>query len=139
VTMSDPHPTPTAAIDNSAVHHEASDINLRGVLGFGLGLMIAAVFIYFFVWLLFLYFAGRETVRGVPQFPLAIGQQDRLPPEPRLQTNPRQDMRELRATEDATLDSYGWIDKSAGIVRIPIAEAMKLTVQKGLPARGGRK
>jgi len=137
--MSDTHTTPTAAIDNPTVHHEASDINLRGVLVFGLGLLIAAVFIYFFVWLLFLFFAGRETARGVPQFPLAIGQQDRLPPEPRLQTSPRQDMRELRATEEATLDSYGWVDKGAGVVRISIGEAMKRTVEKGLPTREGRK
>ena len=33
------------------------------------------------------------------------------------------------------LDSYGWVDKNAGIVRIPIDEAMKLTLQRGLPTR----
>jgi hypothetical protein len=33
------------------------------------------------------------------------------------------------------LNSYGWVDKNAGIARIPIREAMKLTVQQGLPTR----
>ena len=58
-----------------------------------------------------------------------------MPPEPRLQTNPREDLRELRAKEDELLGSYGWVDKNAGVVRIPIEDAMKLTVERGLPAR----
>ena len=58
-----------------------------------------------------------------------------MPPEPRLQTNPRQDLRDLRAARRRVLKSYGWVDKNAGVVRIPIDEAMKLTVERGLPAR----
>ena len=69
------------------------------------------------------------------EFPLAAGQENRLPPEPRLQTNPRQDMKDLREEEDARLRSYGWVDRNAGVVRIPLDEAMKLTLQRGLPAR----
>jgi hypothetical protein len=68
-------------------------------------------------------------------YPLAVGEGNRLPPEPRLQTNPREDLRDLRAKEDAILESYGWVDRNAGVVRIPIDEAMKLTVQRGLPSR----
>ena len=33
------------------------------------------------------------------------------------------------------LNTYGWVDKNAGVVRIPIGEAMKLTIERGLPAR----
>ena len=70
-----------------------------------------------------------------PVYPLAVGQDDRLPPEPRLQANPKQDLRDLRESEDALLKSYGWVDKNNGVVRIPIDEAMKLVLQRGLPAR----
>ena len=97
--------------------------------------MIAGVIILFLVWLLLGYFKGREAGTGAPEFPLAIEQQNRLPPEPRLQTNPRQELSDMRAKENVTLYSYGWVDKTAGIVRIPISEAMKLTVERGLPAR----
>ena len=72
-------------------------------------------------------------------YPLAATQENRVPPGPRLQTNPRDDMRELRARDEEILTSYGWVDKNAGIVRIPIDEAMKLVVQRGLPARQERK
>jgi len=33
---------------------------------------------------------------------------------------------ELRATDAAALNNVGWIDQGKGIVRLPIAEAMKL-------------
>ena len=40
-----------------------------------------------------------------------------------------EDLRDLRAREDEMLDSYGWVDRNAGIVRIPIDEAMRLTLR----------
>jgi hypothetical protein len=127
--------TPAAHVDHLPVHPDTSDVNIRAVLRFLVGLAVAAAFIHLAVWLMFLLFAGREASRAGAQYPLAAGQENRLPPEPRLQTNPRQDLRDLRAAEDGVLTSYGWVDKSRGIARMPIAEAMKLTVERGLPAR----
>jgi hypothetical protein len=123
------------------VHHEASDIDLRVILGVGAGLVVAALTIYALVWLLFLYLSNREAHGALPEFPLAASQEQRLPPEPRLQTDPREDLRVLRQSEDQILQSYGWIDKDGGVVRIPIDEAMKLTAERGLPSRpeGGKK
>ena len=118
---------------------ERSDVNIRGIFGFALGLSITGVAIGVFVWLLFLSFAAREARGVMPEFPLAADQAHRLPPEPRLQTNPRQDLHDMRSAEDAMLTSYGWIDKDAGVARIPIAEAMTLTVKRGLPARQEKK
>jgi hypothetical protein len=120
--------------DHPDVHHETSDVNIRAVFGFGVGLIVVGVMVHVAVWLLFMFFSAREAHRSAPEFPLAAGQENRLPPEPRLQTNPRQDLRELRSQEDAILNSYGWADRNAGIVRIPISQAMKLTVERGLPA-----
>jgi hypothetical protein len=37
---------------------------------------------------------------------------------------------DLRAAEASELDSYGWVDQGKGIVRLPIAEAMKLTLRE---------
>ena len=120
---------------NPTVHHETTDVNIRGILLFGVGLIVSGVLISLLVWVLFTYFASREARRVAPQYPLAAAQDVRVPPEPRLQTNPREDLQDLRAQEEQILNSYGWIDKNTGVVRIPIAEAMKLMVQRGLPAR----
>jgi hypothetical protein len=121
------------------IHHEESDVNIRAIFGFGIGLAVAGVVISFFVWLLFQYFEARESRKVTPEFPLAAQQENRLPPEPRLQTNPRADLADLRAQEENVLETYGWVDKNASVVRIPIEEAMKLTVQRGLPARQERR
>jgi hypothetical protein len=120
---------------NSTVHHETSDANVKAVFAFGVGLMVLGVIVLFLVWLLFGYFSTHQAASSAREFPLSADQQNRLPPEPRLQTNPRQDLISLRAREDVILSTYGWVDKTGGVVRIPISEAMKLTVERGLPSR----
>jgi hypothetical protein len=120
---------------NPAVHHEQSDANITAVLGFGAGLFAVIVAVCLIIWGLFGILDRREGVQAPSQYPLAAAQGQRLPPEPRLQTDPRQDLANLRAREDQQLGSYGWVDRNAGVVRIPIDEAMRLTLERGLPAR----
>ena len=48
------------------------------------------------------------------------------PPEPRLQIAPSVDLKSMRAAEDARLHNYGWVDRNAGVVHIPIERAMEL-------------
>lgn len=57
-------------------------------------------------------------------------------PAPRLEVRPGTSLTEFRAAEDVDLTSYGWIDRDNGIVRIPIARAMQLLVERGLPDVG---
>jgi hypothetical protein len=118
------------------VSHEASDVNIRSILATGAGLIVLGAMVYFVVWLLFGFLNRRESAASTsPVYPLAVGLEDRLPPEPRLQANPKQDLRDLRESEGALLNSYRWVDKNGGVVRIPIDEAMKLVLQRGLPSR----
>jgi len=123
-------------IDNPQVEHEESDVDIRAIFNFAIGLFAVAAVVHIVIYFLFVLFANREagtdTVRA---YPLSVGRQNRLPPEPRLQTKPKQDLRDLRAAEDAILNGYHWIDRNAGVVGIPVSEAMKLTLQRGLPSR----
>ena len=130
---------PHANDDKPVTSHEGSDVNLRAILGFLAGLTVACVFINFLVWLLFTYFSVRESRQPAPVFPLAVQKENRLPPEPRLQVHPRDDLRDLRAMEDEILTTYSWVDQGAGIVRIPIDRAMKAIVERGLPVRQDKK
>ena len=119
------------------VHHETSDVNSRAILTAGAGLAAGAIAVSALIWLLVVYLSARAAQTGPREFPLAATHEQRLPPEPRLQTNPREDLADLRRAEAAVLGSYGWVDKDAGIVRIPIDEAMRLTLERGLPVRAG--
>ena len=58
-----------------------------------------------------------------------------LPPEPRLQADPVADLRAFRADENAALNSYAWVDRSRGVIRLPIERAMTLLLRRGLPTR----
>jgi hypothetical protein len=55
------------------------------------------------------------------------------PPPLPLDVEAGEQLRALRGEERALLEGYGWIDQEARIVRIPIARAMELVVERGLP------
>lgn len=112
--------------------YERNDVSVPGVTRFAMGLMITVVLIlvvlWLFLWALYKVYPGRTLANrdGTPRV---------TPPAPRLQSNPAEEMQELRVSEDAVLGSYGWVNREAGIVRIPIERAMELTIQRGLPSR----
>jgi hypothetical protein len=125
--------------DNVDVVHEESDVNVGAIIRYGIGLIaVAAVVHVFLFWLLGAY-ERRHDRAQTQAYPLAAGQQDRLPPAPRFQENPQQEQQELRAQQASRLSGYGWVNKERGIARIPIEEAMKMIIERGLPAREAQK
>jgi hypothetical protein len=115
--------------------HEETDVNVRAIFGFGAGLTLVMIVVYVAVRLMFVYMDRQTNAAAAPDFPLAAGHETRLPPEPRLQTAPREDLHQLRTREEEKLRTYQWVDRSAGTVRIPIDQAIKLTLERGLPSR----
>jgi len=45
------------------------------------------------------------------------------------------DLSKMRQQWSEEVNGYSWVDKNAGVTRIPIERAMQLTLQRGLPAR----
>jgi hypothetical protein len=121
--------------DNPEVVHEESDVDVRTIIWFGVGLAAVALTVHVFLWWLQGFYASSTQRSQTVAYPMAAGQQDQLPPEPRLQNNPQQELRELKARQYGVLEGYGWVNKEAGVARIPIAEAMRAVVQRGLAAR----
>ena len=54
---------------------------------------------------------------------------------PQLQPAPQPDRVGYLAEKRKVLDSYGWVDRQAGIARIPLDEAMKLMAARGKGAK----
>jgi hypothetical protein len=122
------------AVTPSGAGHEHTDADVWIIVKFGLWLAVAAVVIHIGMGFLFgLFVQTREQTEQV--FPLAAGQAPRLPAAPRLQTIPVNEIYEFRQREEQVLSTYGWINREDGRVQIPIAEAMRLTVERGLPVR----
>jgi hypothetical protein len=114
--------------------HETRDISVRIVAWFGVGLVVAAAIVHVAIVGLFKSFEHRHPS---PDAPSRIEIEPRMiAPAPRLQENPSADLAQFEAAEDAKLHSYGWVDKPAGVIRIPIERAVELIAQRGLPTRG---
>jgi hypothetical protein len=78
---------------------------------------------------------GVSAEASERRYPLAANEEPRLPPVPRLQQFPHNELYTFTNEERARLGGYGWENKAAGTVHIPIEEAMRLTVERGLPVQ----
>jgi hypothetical protein len=132
----DPHGHDHGVDDNPAVEHEHSDVNVRSILSFGVGLFVVgagcAVIIYILFGVL-----DRQTDAADPVMSPVARPAGQSPPGPVLVTNEPGVLAKFRAEEAKTLEGYGWVDQAGGFAHVPIAEAKKLLLQRGLPARSG--
>lgn len=128
-------PTP-GELHNPDVAHEHSDINVRAILMFIVGLCLVCLVAGAAMWGVFGVLDGQAAKNDPTLSPLATpaGQ---LPPEPRLLTNEPQALQKQHATERGLLEGGDWVDRNAGVGRIPIEEAKKVLLRKGLPTRAG--
>ena len=109
------------------------DVQVRPIFAFGVGLvLLGAVTLLLMGWLLPA-LTARQAQRAMPS--ALLSEPVPVPPAPRLQVAPGQELQQGRAAAEEILGSYGWVNKEAGIVRIPIARAMELLVERGLPSR----
>ena len=105
------------------------DVKLRPVLAAGgaialaIALAIVAVFLLLRDWQL-------------------APQADRVPapagvalPAPALQSAPQDDLASYRAEKERELHTLAWVDRSRGIARIPVEDAMALMLQRAGAAR----
>lgn len=120
--------------------HETSDAHAPSIFfaGFGLALccgIILLAMVAMFHALEHRYQAAERDSAARDVIP-RVSNSVRGFPEPRLQVSPEVDLATFRAREDEELNHYGWIDKQAKVVRIPLERAIELIAQRGLPYRG---
>ena len=117
------------------VGHEQSDAELGPLVRFAIFLAAIVGITALLVVGLYKYLDAREIAEKAGRYPLAEGVTRPLPPRPRLQTYPFDDIKALRKEESKVLDHYAWVDQNAGVVRIPIERAIEVLAEKGLPYR----
>ena len=75
-------------IKNVDVTHETSDVNVPALLKFVLALTVMTALVYVLMLFLFKFLNEQEVQKEPPAGPMAMSEQERLPPEPRLQSAP---------------------------------------------------
>jgi len=122
---------------------EQQDLTAKGIYAFLISLIVGGVLVYLVVLGLYKFMDARQRSRQPQLSPLvkAIDTDTRIVspeeitkfPQPRLERNERVEINDFRLKEEQTLNSYGWVDEKAGVVRVPIERAMQLVAQRGLP------
>jgi hypothetical protein len=109
------------------------ELNVRSLSWLTAGLLVIIALAALAMWLLGFGIRDR-LVAGDPR-PSALPEArlEHRPPAPNLQVDPRQQLLDLRADEDRILTTYGWVDESRGLTRVPIELAMDMLVEQGLP------
>lgn len=111
--------------------HETRDIKVSLVFWAAVVLVVAITFFSLLTTLLFRVF-HRSSAEPVSRIEL---QPHLLAPAPQVRTDEAAETARYEAAKTKKLNSYGWIDRNNGIIRIPIERAMDLVAQRGLPTR----
>jgi hypothetical protein len=141
------HGTPDQGKHQNGGGFEREDVSTTPLFGFLVGLVVTGVVVYYVIWGVFHFMDAYERKHQQSKSPMVAMQPDtREPntertqakiqqefPQPRLEDSETTEINDFRYQQDETLASYGWVDQSSGVVRIPIDQAMKLIAQRGLP------
>jgi hypothetical protein len=100
-----------------AAEHERPDVDTRRVLTGGALVLGAVLFALLATWLDVTLLGGTRPKARIEQIQTA---------PPHLEPRPLEDFARHRAQEQSKLSSYRWVDRKAGVVQIPIDEAMAL-------------
>jgi hypothetical protein len=133
--MSNPSAKPQGHQRPGRSGYEKSDANAPWIFGIVIFLLLAGLIMHFCL-------AGVMERLAKKPLPVDRWSGTRRGAEimqakdlPHLQLTPPEDLQKFRAREESELNSYGWLDRTAGVVRIPIARAMELVLERGLPVR----
>jgi hypothetical protein len=135
--MQNPDTKPQGHQDAPLAGYEKRDANAKWIFGIVAFLLLGGLVMHFAVGVLTSHLAKTaapadrwNTAHG----PSAVSEQT---PGPRLQISPAEDLKDFRVREDSNLNTYGWVNRTSGIVHVPIDRAMEMALQNGFPTRTG--
>jgi hypothetical protein len=131
---------------NDDVAHEHSDINIPAIISSAVILAAVVVVTAGLMLVLFNVLEQQAKARDPQLSPLAMPATAMPPttnaspffgsaPDPKLMADEPSNLKGVRELEQQQLHGYGWVDEKGGVARIPIDEAKKLTLERGLPVR----
>ena len=120
--------------DASKKGYESSALdNIKPILFSTVAILSVAVFAFIAMWAMFLGLERASLYLAKTPPPMSAH-----PPSHvgmLLQVDPPAEFSVVHAEAYRALSEYGWVDKDAGVVHIPIARAMDLSIARGFPVR----
>jgi len=118
---------------SAELRYQTEDLSARAIVHVFLALAVLMGLAGLGVWSLFRWSLSHEPTSPLPKTPATLAGQ-----APALQFTPADDLVKLRTHEDRILRETRWLDRQAGIARIPIDQAMALLAQRAKAQRRER-
>lgn len=133
--------------------YEENDIQLKGILYFGVGLLLLIVITFALMWAFQRQLEIFAEESAPPANPLALKDKERLPPEPRLQGAPgfgvegekgwvnmelgppQAEWWELKRQWDKLIDEGAKDPKTGAVIAMPMEQAKAAMLQQGVKAK----
>jgi hypothetical protein len=109
---------------------EGDGISYRGIVWFVV-ILTATTLVCQGLMIAFVKWENHRLTRSDPARSPVAGPAGELPPAPNLLTDEPANLRTFRDHESTVLTEYGWMDRNAGTVRIPIERAKDLVLERG--------
>lgn len=110
------------------------DVNIRAVVWFGVILGAIAVLGGIVGTLVIVGFESSQERRDPEPPPIREAADPALPPGPRLQATPEEDLEAMIEQERIRLERYSLQEEGGELARVPIERAMELILERGLGA-----
>ena len=114
---------------------ESDGVNYRGIVVFVAILAVTTFICQGIVVAMFKYFDKQAVESGAPRAVMSAPA-GTMPPPPNLITNEPLNLKNFREHEAEVMETYGWQDKNAGVVRLPIDRAKEILLERGFPVAG---
>src|ERR1051326_6864948 len=101
--------------------HERADAKVGMIWAAVTAFVITVLFVGAVVWWMYGYVRQQDQLRDVRR--TLMPPAPSVPPDPRLQVDPQQDLQSYKRDQDQILNSYGWVTRAKGRVRVPIERA----------------
>jgi hypothetical protein len=114
--------------------HEKKDADVTTIVLIAVGTLLLVLLVQLTVWMTLRHLRLNRAEKE--QGAALVTERLKQFPDPRLQIDPALDLAKVRASDLRDLDTFAWIDRKAGVFRIPIERAMQLLSERGLPDVG---
>ena len=119
----------TAHHSPNGAGHEQSEVSVKLIVVSLAFLAVSTFLVLGLVVGIFRYFYASYSTAEATRLSQPV-----IPPKPRIEVAPYEELQQLRAKEDHILNSYAWVGQQGGAIRVPIDKAIDLLAAKGLPS-----
>jgi len=107
------------------------EIDVRGIVKTGAWLAAVTIAAFLVAWGYYRLLAKDERRQDPKPTPIALTMPPPSRPGPQLQASPESELAAFKQSEVQRLESWGWMDETAGLAHVPIERAMEAVAEAG--------